>query len=362
MSKIRPIVQNSAAKFALPITIKDGPILRQKGKLEMQMSKFAVCLLAPLAMAAARPNPAIVDYTDYSAAFDQFESQTRNMPAETRVAEFRMTFDRIRPGLYADKDPQRLNRRILRSLDEFPALRPAYLQVKQQFGMNLSEAVQSFRRVFPDFTSPLPIILAHELGVRDGGSDYVAGQKVMLFGADMIAKLHNDDSLQPFLEHELFHLEHARYFADCDQFWCPLWQEGLATYAASVMTPGANDHQLLLDQPKPIRKPTEEHWREALCTVATEFDQTNERAMDLAFTGGQNDRSGLPSRFGYYAGLQIAAEAGQHMTLPALTRLDDEHARPVVARALKTLLAKAKAPCAPPPASMPITRHAPRPA
>ena len=85
--------------------------------------------------------------------------------------------------------------------------------------------------------------------MRDGGSDYVGGQKVMLFGADVIAKIHNDESLQPFLEHELFHLEHARHFADCDQLWCPLWQEGLATYAASAMTPGASDHQLLLDQP-----------------------------------------------------------------------------------------------------------------
>jgi len=328
----------------------------------MQMARFAVCLLAPVAIAAARPNPAIVDYSDYSAAFDQFEARTRNMPAEARVAEFRKTFDRIRPGLYADNNPQRLNRRILRSLDEFPALRPAYLQVSQQFDTNLSEAVQNFRRVFPDFSSPLPIILTHELGMRDGGSDYVAGQKVMLFGADMIAKAHNDNSLQPFLEHELFHLEHARHFADCDQFWCPLWQEGLATYAASEMTPGANDHQLLLDLPRPVREPTEEHWREALCTVAAEFDQTNEKAMDLAFTGGRSDGSGLPSRFGYYVGLRLAAEAGQQMALPALARLDDEHARPVVARALKTLIAKANAPCSLPAARMPITRRAPRPA
>jgi len=222
--------------------------------------------------------------------------------------------------------------------------------------------VTHFRRVFPDFVPPLPIILAHELGVRDGGSDYVAGRKVMLFGADMIARLHNDDSLQPFMEHELFHLEHARHFADCDQYWCPLWQEGLATYAASVMTPGASDHQLLLDQPQPIREPTDRHWKEALCVAAAQFDRADETAINTAFSAGESGSSDLPRRFGYYVGLRVAAEAGRQRSLPELARLNDEQARPVVAKALGALIAEARAPCSAPPPSAPITHAASRPA
>jgi hypothetical protein len=312
----------------------------------MTRLKIAACILSLVALIAAHPVP--VEYSDYTAAFDRFEARTENMPAEERVAAFRQLFHNVRPGLYASADPDRLNRRILRSLEQFPTLRPAYRSVQQRFGPALSEAVVHFRQVFPDFSPPLPIILAHELGVRDGGTDFVSGQKVMLFGADMIAQLHNDDSLQPFLEHELFHLEHTRYFSDCDQLWCLLWQEGLATYAASAMTPGADDHQLLLDQPGPIRGPTDQHWTEALCLVAAAFDRADETAITSAFSGGKSASSGLPRRFGYYVGLRVAEEAARHLTLPDLAALDDRHARPIVVSALGALMSKASAPCSGP--------------
>jgi hypothetical protein len=326
----------------------------------MRTLKVVAGMLALLTTAASPPAP--VRFTDYAGEFDRFEAHTRDMPADARVAAFRQTFDKIRPGLYSDIDPQRLDRLILRSLEQFPALRPTYRSVEQGFGPALSEAVHHFRRQFPDFSPPLPIILAHELGVRDGGSDYVAGRKVMLFGADMIAKLHDDDSLQPFLEHELFHLEHARHFADCDQFWCPLWQEGLATYAASLMTPGATDHQLLLDWPKGIREPTSRHWNEALCLVAAQFDRTDETAITAAFSAGDSGSSDLPRRYGYYVGLMVAAEAGRQHSLPELARLSGEEARPVVAAALGEIIDRAGAPCSRPPATEAITHRAPRPA
>ena len=192
------------------------------------------------------------------------------------------------------------------------------------------------------------------------GTDLVAGKKVMLFGADMIAELHNDDSLRPFLEHELFHLEHARHFADCDQFWCLLWQEGLATYAASTMTPGASDHQLLLDMPRPVRGPTDQRWTEALCTAAKQFDGTDKAATSAAFTGGEN-ASGLPPRFGYYVGLRVATEAARQQSLPTMTRLDNANARPIVANALSALLAEADASCPGPVAIATFVRGASRP-
>jgi hypothetical protein len=309
----------------------------------MSIWKVATCILALATIAATRPAPVV--YSDYATEFDRFEARTRGMPEKERVEEFRRHFDRLRPGLYSGADSARLDRRIEKSLEEFPALRPSYRSVVQRFGPALSEAVSRFRTSFPDFTPPLPIILAHELGVRDGGSDFVAGQKVMLFGADVIARLHDDESLQPFLEHELFHLEHARHFADCDQFWCLLWQEGLATYAASVMTPGATDHQLLLDQPKGIRGETDAHWAQALCTVASQFDETDEAPIAAAFTGGEKSSSGLPRRFGYYMGYRVAAEAARHHGLRDLAQLDNEHARPIVAKAVGTLIANSRSAC-----------------
>jgi hypothetical protein len=307
----------------------------------------------------AAPRP--VTFTDYAGQFDRFEASTSGMPPERRVPEFRARFDAVSPGLYRDEDEARLERRIKKALAEFPAIRPTYQRVERRFPGALTTAVERFRQVFPEFVPPLPIYLVHSLGTRDGGSDYLGGRKVMLFGADVIARIHNDDSLQPFLTHELFHLEHARHFADCDQLWCPLWQEGLATFATSTMTPGATDHQLLLDQPAPIRPQTDAHWPQALCWIAARFDATDSRDIGAAFTGSEQPPD-LPSRFGYYVGLRIAAEVARGSDLPAITQLGDENARPAVVTALASLITAAHAPCQPPNAIGPITHANPRPA
>lgn len=317
----------------------------------------ATVIFAALSLGASAPPP--VTFTSYAAQFDEFEARTEGMPSDKRVAEFLATFNALLPGLYEGKDPARLARRIDKALTDFPSIRPAYRDVERQFPAALHTAVESFRKVFPDFVPPRPIYLVHSLGTRDGGGTQVGGKDVMLFGADMIARLHNDDSLQPFMDHELFHLEHARHFEDCDPLWCPLWQEGLAVFAASVMTPGATDHQLLLDQPTPIRAETDAHWGEALCWIATRFDATDDDDIGNAFLGGQHP-PGFPARFGYYVGFRIAAEAAGKGGLPALARLSDEQARPVVARALGSLITAAHAPCKAPAAVGPITHKAPR--
>ncbi|MEO5866926.1 MAG: hypothetical protein ABIS14_12005 [Sphingomonas sp.] len=322
------------------------------------MARLIMALLALLLVGAVPPG---ATFTDYAGDFDRFEATTQDMPEPARLAAFHAKFDRLYPGLYAAKDPAALDRRIAKALADFPALRERYRDTVRRFPLEFDSAITAFRRVFPDFVPPMPVILAHELGQRDGGSDIVGGRKVMLFGADVIAQIHNDDSLQPFLDHELFHLEHARHFADCDQAWCPLWQEGLATYAASVMTPGASDHQLLLDQPTLIRAPTDAHWAAALCWAARNFDVTDDATIGLGFYANHHPPD-LPARFGYYVGMRVAALAARGRGLPAIARLDDAAARPVVVQALAKLIAEAHAPCSAPAAHAPATHIAPRPA
>jgi hypothetical protein len=225
----------------------------------------------------------------------------------------------------------------------------------------LESAVTRFRHVFPEFATPLPIFLYHSLGTRDGGSDIVKpGHRfVMLFGADMIAKLHADDSLQPFMDHELFHLEHARHFPDCRQFWCSMWQEGLAVSAAAATTPRATDHQLLLDTPRAIRPATEAHWREALCQVSAHFDDTDSTVSAGALMMGGTPPPGLPLRFGYYVGYRIAQATGKPVA--TLDRLDNQAARPVVCAALVRLMTEAGATCVRPAIRAATTHAAPQP-
>jgi hypothetical protein len=167
----------------------------------------------------------------------------------------------------------------------------------------------------------MPIYVIHSLGTRDGGTDWVAGRMVMLFGADEIAQFHLDESLQPFIVHELFHIEHIRHFADCDQLWCSLWQEGLATYTASVMTPNASDHQLILDVPHPIRGDTDSHWPDALCWTAEHFDSTKAPEVSAAFTGGPKPStfSGIADSFLFLHGSVITLAFELQ---PRLSKLD----------------------------------------
>ena len=320
------------------------------------MFRFRLLLLLVLAFVTTAAAP--VRLLDYASEFDQFEEATRNLPPLERVKAFHEKFDRLLPGMYTDEDQAAMDGKIAASLQDFPKIRDAYRRTEQRFPGELDTAVEHFRKFFPDFEPPYPIYLLHDVGQRDGGTTTVNGQHVMLFGADMIARIHDDDSLQPFLEHELFHLEHARHFADCDQYWCQMWKEGLAVYAASVMTPGASDYQLLLEWPKPIRAPTDAHMVEALCFVSANFDSTDFAPLRQSFMGG-GQAPGLPVRFGYYIGFLTAQKAMQHHGFPSVARMNDDAARPVVRAALLDLMRDAKATCAPPAEKSDVTYHAP---
>lgn len=300
-----------------------------------------------------------VGYIDLATPFERVATETAGKPDADRIATVRSKLDALLPGLYPPGAVT--DRSIAKALTNFPAQQAAYDRVIRDFPAALTSAVAHFRTVFPGFTSPLPIFLYHSLGHRDGGSDYLepGHRHLMFFGADMIAKYHADNSLQPFLDHELFHLQHARTFSDCDQFWCVLWQEGLAVDAAAAMTPGATDHQLLLDIPAAIRAPTDAKWGEALCFVSAHFDDTDDAVIAQALLMGGKPPAGLPDRFGYYVGYRIAQATGE--SIPSLAKLGHQEARKLLRGTLVRLLKDGKLACAPPAADAAITYHAPHP-
>jgi hypothetical protein len=314
---------------------------------------LAVACLVGATIGSASAAPSVDLATDFGRVADA----TAGQPEPARVAAIRATMDARLPGIYPTGAAT--DRRIAAALAAFPAVRERYAAEVAAFPGQLEEAIARFRVVFPGFASPLPIYLYHSLGARDGGSEYLepGHRHVMLFGADMIAALHADDSVGPFFDHELFHLQHARAFADCDQLWCGLWQEGLAVHAAATMTPGATDHQLLLDLPVPLRAATDARWAAALCFVAAHFDDTDAATIAQALVGRAGAPDGLPDRFGYYVGYRLAREAGS--SLPTLARLGHRPARRLVRRTLVAALADAHASCPAPPAQAPITSHTP---
>ena len=305
------------------------------------MCSAALLVFASVALGAeAEPKPA--QYIDLTGQFARLADETAGMEEAARVAKFRSRMDALLPGFYAPRfgaTEAQYDARMARALKNFAELRPRYEQVQRDFPAAFDAGIQHFRKEFPGFTPNVPVYLVHSLGEMDGGTRELGGKIHLVFGADVIAQIHETRDLVAFLDHELFHVENGKHFADCEQVWCPLWAEGLATYAAKVMNPGADDKQLLLTFPKPIRAPVDSSWPAALCLTRARLFSKEAADLDALFVGGSGGRE-FPERFGYYVGLRVFEELGVEFKLPELARMPPERARAVLTAGIDRLIRK----------------------
>jgi hypothetical protein len=289
---------------------------------------FAVLIAAPLCAKA----PAMVSLAD---AFPKFYDATAGLPEEERLARFHADFAKLLPAFYAPRQrtPERYDEVVLKALHDFPEIRARYTMVARDFPADFVEGQHSFRKTFPDYRLTVPVYLVHSLGEMDGGTSTLDGKTVGIFGADVIARVHGTGSLKPFLDHEVFHLYHQRFFPDCDALWCNLWIEGLAVYVATKLNPHATDEDLLLTQPQPIRPVVEPRLKEAMCGLRAKMDSTSED--DYApFFFGRPSKGPFPPRYGYLLGLLLVQKVGAHMTLEQLAKLPSDKVRPALDAAL----------------------------
>jgi hypothetical protein len=282
------------------------------------------------------------DYIDITAQFSRFVDETTGMAPAARVALFHTEMDVLLPGFYAPRfglTQAEYDARIVSALEGFSGLRARYEQVQRDFPAAFDAGIRHFRKVFPGFTPDVPIYLLHSVGEMDGGTRELRGRTHLIFGADVIAQIHESRDLTPFLDHELFHVENGKYFADCDQVWCLLWAEGLATYAAKIMNPGADDQQLLLTSPKPIRAAVDANWPAALCFTRARLFSAESTDMQALFVGGAGNGQ-FPDRFAYYVGLRVIEELGGTHSLPKLAKMRPEKARAALTDAIERLVRK----------------------
>jgi hypothetical protein len=303
---------------------------------------FFVVALGMLYPLVARADSPPARYTDLTADFARFVDDTTGMDDAARVAAFKSRMNALLPGFYVPRfgvTPERYDARITAALADFSRLRPRYELLQRDFPAAFETGIRHFRRDFPGFMPDVPVYLLHSLGEMDGGTRELGGRTYLIFGADVIAQIHEPRDLTPFLDHELFHVEHHRNFPDCDEVWCPLWAEGLATFAAKTMNPGADDRQLLLTFPRPIRAAVDSTWPRALCITRAKLSSTAPADMDALFVGGAAAQE-FPDRFGYYVGLRIAEEAGSRFKLPALAQMPPAQARATLTAAIERLIEK----------------------
>jgi hypothetical protein len=290
------------------------------------------------AQAASASRIALVDLIP---AFDEAWSRTAALPDAARVSAFKAAFDTALPGFYSHhrrKLPQaRYDELLLRHLQRYPETRDGIASVSRRFSGLFQPALAGFEAAFGLMEGYPPLYLVHSLGEFDGGVRTLAGGTHLLFGADVIARIHGDNSIQAFFHHELFHLYHGRSFQECDRVWCGLWAEGLAVQVAAALNPRATDAELLLTIPEPIRPRVDAARREAVCAVLQRLDSEQEADYASLFLGSKRLSENLPPRFGYYVGYLAAADMARERTLKELARLPNAQVRPLLETALRRL-------------------------
>lgn len=287
------------------------------------------------APAATKP-AATAQFKSYTDDFAKFFDETAALPEAERIRLFHERFGPLAGGFYGprDRDPAKVDASIARALKGFPAIRVRYTAAAANFAQAFTSGQTRFRTFFPDYKLTMPVYLVHSLGEMDGGTRDLNGHPVAIFGADVIAQIHDETTIGPFLDHELFHLYHARYFPECDQLWCSLWVEGLAVYVASRLNPGATDRQLLLTLPVPIRPAVDPHLAEAMCSARARLDSTSKEDYAPFFTFGRGSTSRFPPRYGYYLGLLLAQKIGATMPLSRMAKLPPAKVKPLLEQAL----------------------------
>lgn len=307
-----------------------------------RLAACALLLAAPLAQAAPKPQTSL-QLVDITPAFAAAADRTANLPDAERVAAFDAELAPRLPGFYDParfKTPEAQDRykaRLILNLNGFPAERARIEDISARFAGMFAPAVASFEARFGPMRGYPPVYLVHSLGEFDGGTrDLPEGQR-LLFGADVIARIHTGDhAIQPFFHHELFHILHHRSFAGCDQVWCNLWTEGLAVYVAQTLNPAATDEALLLTLPEPIRPVVDKDRAAAVCAVTARLESTDPKDYAALFSFERLSPA-LPPRFGYYVGYLTARELARTHTLDELAHLDVARARPLVTGALHSL-------------------------
>jgi hypothetical protein len=308
--------------------------------------------LAGVPASASTPAFTVVDLaTQYAAFYDA----TLALDPGARVEAFKAHFGPRFPGFYAPErisqftTLERYDAQIARSFATFADLRPRFERTARSFVAMLEPARDDFVRHFPDLAPIGEIYLIHSMGEMDGGIRTIGGRRHLVFGADVMARLHPPGEERPFFQHELFHVYHGQFFADCDAVWCALWTEGLAVYVSEQLNPGVTDAQLMLEVPRPIRPEVDAKRQEAVCAVRARLDSA-ERGDYAPLFMGQASLDGLPPRFAYYVGYLVAREAARTRSLRELAQLRTADARPIVDAALAALATCAPAGTAPTPA------------
>lgn len=350
MSFVAEVVDRVAAAWPARRVYTDGRALIGAGKRGLTLLAMAAFGLAVAVAAAApsEPRAGTLEVVDIADEYVAFWDATRSLPTPERVARFKRDVAPKFPEFYGIErfggriTQERQDARIATAIESFEPMRDAYRAKAASFAQDVAAAMPAFVAAFPGFKPDVTVYVLHSLGEMDGGTRTLGGRTYLIFGVDGMVRYHSGGREAAFFHHELFHVHHATHFGDCEAVWCGLWQEGLAVHVANELNPGSTPAELMLDIPPGLVPDTERQLVASLEQLRTVLDSTDRRMLSGLFSGGEGDGTGLPARRGYYLGLLVAREAANGRDLQGLARLSVAQAKPLVAEAVETLLARAR--------------------
>lgn len=235
-------------------------------------------------------------------------------------------YDSILQGLPIG--PDELVPRAMRLMRPFE---PTMRALSGQLAAELPRQLAMFRESFPDFRCTTPIYFLFAVGAFDGATRQVGGRAALLFGMDVIARIHGQ-LLTPLVVHELFHVHHDAVVPNSPHrlYWA-VWKEGLATYVSRRLNPNVAETQVccLPDVPAvTAAMPT------LIPELLSRLDSETQADYARYLLGGATD---IPARSGYYLGYRVAAQLGESRSLAQLARLPPEAVRPLLESALRAL-------------------------
>lgn len=221
----------------------------------------------------------------------------------------------------------RKNKRLSQLLSKYPDLYPKISANFVNFDKILQTKFQAFSEKFKDankITAPVYAALSPNFNGKSAILTNGKNKQIILaFGLDMMAE--RNDDIDVLFPHELFHLYHASVsdikndgVEQNENFMLPLWSEGLATYVSSVFSPEKNDGSLLMDPDLGKVKKSDLPFLAKEFTKIREMkisEQNGELYASWFSIRGNKLRTDLPSRCGYFLGLNLVRQLAKSHSL-----------------------------------------------
>lgn len=301
-----------------------------------------VAIRMPVAMAATPPTAGIA-VRNLMPDFWNFWHAAQDKAPDAQLKLWRDLYQDRNAGVFAGlqgtcgKD---LRPAVLQK-EYFPILKglvPGMRALSASLPNTIVSAEAGFTRAFPDMHWRGPIYIMASVGCFNGRSQLIQGQQALLLGVDDMVGLHETNA-RPLITHEMFHRYHYSHFAFEPELpqplWVRLWAEGLATFVAHRLNPGASTYELTWISPGEISR-MDSQMGVMTRRFVRRLDSTSQADADAYFSDSSRDEH-VPARAGYYMGLEIARYLTRQYSMQTMAHWDRAQAKPHILAALRYL-------------------------